>query len=102
MSAETENTQAVEVMQVVSLTTELPWTDIILVTSEKSVSDFPTVNLDKLWSLVSSTSLAHYSKDKSKVPVIDVTKAGFFKVLGKGFLPAQPVVVRAKFFSKKA
>lgn len=61
---------------------------------------FPTVNY-KLWSLVSSSSLAHYSKDKSKVPVIDVTKA-CFKVLGKGFLPAQPVVVRAKFFSKKA
>ncbi|MCL4129777.1 UNVERIFIED_CONTAM: hypothetical protein GTU68_018395 [Idotea baltica] len=34
----------------------------------------PTVNLDKLWSLV----------------------------LGKGFLPTLPVVVRAKFFSKKA
>lgn len=63
---------------------------------------FPTVNLDKLWSLVSPGSLAHYSKNKSNVPVIDVTKAGFFKVLGKGFLPAQPVVVRAKFFSKKA
>ena len=27
---------------------------------------------------------------------------GFFKVLGKGFLPSQPVVVRAKFFSQKA
>lgn len=63
---------------------------------------FPTVNLDKLWSLVSGNALAHYAKDKSKVPVIDVTKAGYFKVLGKGFLPAQPVVVRAKFFSKKA
>ncbi len=36
------------------------------------------------------------------MPVIDVTKAGFFKVLGKGFLPAQPVVVKAKFFSKIA
>jgi large subunit ribosomal protein L27Ae len=63
---------------------------------------FPTVNLDKLWSLVSSSSLSHYASNKDKVPVIDVTKAGYFKVLGKGFLPAQPVVVRAKFFSKKA
>jgi large subunit ribosomal protein L27Ae len=34
--------------------------------------------------------------------VIDVTKAGFFKVLGKGFLPSQPVVVKAKFVSKIA
>jgi hypothetical protein len=32
--------------------------------------------------------------------VIDVTKYGLFKVLGKGQLPAQPLVVKAKFFSK--
>jgi large subunit ribosomal protein L27Ae len=34
--------------------------------------------------------------------VIDVTKAGYFKVLGKGRLPNQAVVVKAKFFSKTA
>lgn len=27
---------------------------------------------------------------------------GFFKVLGKGRLPKQPVIVKAKFFSKTA
>ncbi len=37
-----------------------------------------------------------------KAAVIDVTKAGYFKVLGKGRLPNQPVVVKAKFFSKTA
>ncbi len=37
-----------------------------------------------------------------KAPVIDVTKAGFNKVLGKGRLPNQPVVVKAKEFSKTA
>ena len=62
----------------------------------------PSVNLDKLWSLVQSSTLDHYSKNKDRIPVIDVTKAGYFKVLGKRFLPSQPVVVRAKFFSKKA
>jgi large subunit ribosomal protein L27Ae len=31
-----------------------------------------------------------------------VTKYGIHKVLGKGQLPAQPVVVKAKFFSKLA
>ena len=62
----------------------------------------PSVNVDKLWSLVQSSTLSHYAKNKDRVPVIDVTKAGYFKVLGKGFLPAQPVVVKAKFFSKKA
>ena len=40
------------------------------------------------------------AKDKSAAPVIDVTKHGIFKVLGKGQLPGQPVVVKAKFFSK--
>jgi len=27
---------------------------------------------------------------------------GFFKVLGKGSLPDQPVIVKARFFSKQA
>lgn len=27
---------------------------------------------------------------------------GYYKVLGKGRLPNQPVIVKAKFFSKKA
>ncbi len=27
---------------------------------------------------------------------------GFFKVLGNGVLPKQPVIIKAKFFSKKA
>ena len=42
------------------------------------------------------------AKDKASAPVIDVTKYGMFKVLGKGQLPEQPVVVKAKFFSKLA
>ncbi len=42
------------------------------------------------------------AKDKTSVPVIDVTKAGFFKVLGKGRLPNQPLIVKAKWFSKTA
>lgn len=41
-------------------------------------------------------------KDKSQALVIDVTKYGIFKVLGKGELPPVPVVVRAKFVSKLA
>lgn len=42
-------------------------------------------------------------KDKTDVaPVIDVTKMGYFKVLGRGRLPKQPVIVKAKFFSKTA
>ena len=62
----------------------------------------PTLNLDKLWSIVQSNTYDFYNKNRDNVPVIDVTKAGYFKVLGKGFLPSLPVVVRAKFFSRKA
>eukprot|EP00178_Gracilaria_changii_P005089 TRINITY_DN1822_c0_g2_i1.p1 TRINITY_DN1822_c0_g2~~TRINITY_DN1822_c0_g2_i1.p1 ORF type:complete len:148 (-),score=13.40 TRINITY_DN1822_c0_g2_i1:16-459(-) len=63
---------------------------------------FPTINLDKVWTLVTENSRQVFSNNKERIPVIDVTKAGFFKVLGKGFLPSQPVVIKAKFFSKIA
>ena len=65
----------------------------------------PTVNVDRLWTLVSDRLRAQYANadaNKYKVPVIDVSKFGFYKVLGNGPLPAQPVIVKAKFFSKKA
>ena len=40
---------------------------------------------------------------KDKVPLIDVTQHGFFKVLGKGHLPEnKPFVVKAKLISKTA
>ena len=42
---------------------------------------------------------AKNTKDKSLT--IDVTKYGYYKVLGKGKLPI-PVLVKAKFFSKEA
>ena len=42
------------------------------------------------------------AQDTKQALVIDVTKHGIFKVLGKGQLPPQPVLVRAKFVSKLA
>jgi len=62
----------------------------------------PIVNIDKLWTLVSEQNRKNYEDKKDKVPVIDVTRSGFSKVLGKGELPNQPVIVKAKFFSRKA
>jgi len=65
----------------------------------------PTVNVDRLWTLVSEQTRKQYENAdaaKDKVPVIDVTRHGYFKVLGNGPLPKQPVIVKAKFFSKKA
>jgi len=62
----------------------------------------PTINIDKLWTLIPE-NIRLENKDKTDVaPVLDVTQAGFFKVLGKGTLPKQPIIVKAKFFSKDA
>ena len=61
----------------------------------------PTVNVDKVWSLVTEQTREAYKKS-DKVPVIDCVKAGIFKVLGKGHMPSQPVIVRARYFSKLA
>ena len=62
----------------------------------------PSINLDKLWTLVSEQTRVKYEKETKKAPVIDCTRAGFFKVLGKGALPKQPVIVKARFFSRIA
>lgn len=64
----------------------------------------PAVNVEKLWSLVSDQTRESYAEaaKTGKLPVIDVTKAGYFKVLGRGVMPSQPVIVKAKFFSQEA
>ncbi|CAM6002648.1 unnamed protein product [Sphagnum balticum] len=69
---------------------------------QRNRSFAPSINLDKLWTLVTDESRLLHAANKDRVPVIDVTKSGYFKVLGKGFLPSQPLVVKAKFFSKIA
>merc|ERR1712147_326762 len=62
----------------------------------------PGINLDKLWSLVSEQTRTKYAGQTAKAPVIDCSRAGYFKVLGKGALPKQPVIVKARFFSRIA
>ncbi|CAJ0961424.1 unnamed protein product, partial [Mesorhabditis belari] len=61
----------------------------------------PTVNVDKLWSLVPEGA-REQAAGPAKAPVIDCVQAGFYKVLGKGLLPKQPLIVKAKFFSHSA
>nr|AAW47434.1 ribosomal protein L27a [Pectinaria gouldii] len=61
----------------------------------------PTINVDKLWTLVSE-KVRDDAKNNQKVPVINCLNGGVYKVLGKGLLPKQPVIVKAKFFSKQA
>ncbi len=63
----------------------------------------PSVNLDKLWSMIGLEQRKEYAKKTDgTVPMIDVAEFGYFKVLGKGKLPLQPIAVKAKLFSKQA
>ncbi|XP_059607691.1 large ribosomal subunit protein uL15 [Phlebotomus argentipes] len=66
----------------------------------------PTLNLDKLWTLVSEKvredCAKEATKENPKVPVVDLVKFGYYKLLGRGHLPKQPIIVKAKFFSAKA
>ncbi|XP_055340001.1 60S ribosomal protein L27a-like [Paramacrobiotus metropolitanus] len=63
----------------------------------------PTLNVDRIWTLLSDQAKqkAHERQD-GKAPVIDLTRAGYHKVLGKGNIPKIPVIVKAKFFSRLA
>ncbi|MEJ1285957.1 hypothetical protein NN561_016958 [Cricetulus griseus] len=70
---------------------------------KRNQSFCPTANLDKLWTLVSEQTRVNAAKDKTgAAPIIDVVLSGYYKVLGKGKLPEQPVTVKAKFFSRRA
>ncbi len=64
----------------------------------------PVINLDKIWTLVGEDVRAKFAnaKPSDELPVIDCNAAGFFKVLGRGELPNQPMIVKAKYFSKLA
>ena len=62
----------------------------------------PTINISKLWSLVSEETRKNATKDPKKAVVIDAVKSGYFKVLGKGKLPDIPLVVKAKLFTSTA
>ncbi|KAK7890956.1 hypothetical protein WMY93_022919 [Mugilogobius chulae] len=48
------------------------------------------------------TNCGLYQKPEGPAPIIDAVRAGYYKVLGKGKLPKQPVIVKAKFFSRRA
>eukprot|EP00933_Yihiella_yeosuensis_P068511 TRINITY_DN741_c0_g1_i7.p1 TRINITY_DN741_c0_g1~~TRINITY_DN741_c0_g1_i7.p1 ORF type:complete len:173 (+),score=33.94 TRINITY_DN741_c0_g1_i7:77-520(+) len=62
----------------------------------------PIINVERLWSLVPEETRLKYKAEKSKAIVIDVMKAGYMKVCGKGKLPEQPVIVKARYFTKEA
>ena len=66
----------------------------------KNRSYCPMLNLDMLWAQLPAGTLE--SVPAGKAPVIDLTAFGYFKCGGKGRLPKQPIVVKAKMFTKMA
>lgn len=61
------------------------------------------MNLDRLWALLTQRTQEKYTAaEQAVVPVVNVVRSGYFKVLGKGVLPKQPLIVKAKFFSRRA
>jgi len=57
----------------------------------------PTVNIDRLWSLIPEAE-----QKGEGAPILYLSKAGYYKVLGKGALPQKPIIVKARFFTRKA
>mmetsp|Transcript_59637 Transcript_59637/g.53709 ORF Transcript_59637/g.53709 Transcript_59637/m.53709 type:complete len:150 (+) Transcript_59637:101-550(+) len=64
----------------------------------------PAINVNEIWRLVPDKIRKEVLKpeNKDKAPLIDIVEAGYAKVIGKGRIPQKPIVVRARFFSKKA
>ncbi|CAL6355484.1 unnamed protein product [Bathycoccus prasinos] len=62
----------------------------------------PVINLDKVWTLIGEEKREACAKDTSKAPCIDLTEFGIFKLLGKGQLPNQPIVIKCRYVSKLA
>eukprot|EP01083_Nonionella_stella_P002271 6528_1 len=60
------------------------------------------INISEIWRLVPDNIKKECLNSKDKAPLIDIVEAGYSKVIGKGRIPKQPVVIRARFFSKKA
>ncbi len=62
----------------------------------------PSINIDRLWSMIPKAIYDEVNAESKVAPVVDVTKLGYFKVLGKGKLPDKPLVVKARFVSSLA
>uniref|UniRef100_A0A8C5Z137 Large ribosomal subunit protein uL15 n=1 Tax=Marmota marmota marmota TaxID=9994 RepID=A0A8C5Z137_MARMA len=62
------------------------------------------INFDKyhLWESCEQTQVNAAKNKTGAAPIIDVVRSGYYKVLGKGKLPQQPVIVKVKFFRRRA
>jgi large subunit ribosomal protein L27Ae len=63
-----------------------------------------TINLDRIYSLFSADVREQLVAGKfgDKAPVLDLTSLGYNKLLGKGRLPDAPIIVQARFVSRRA
>ena len=59
----------------------------------------PTANVENVWPLALKSGISLEARADGKVPVLDLTRSGVYKCLGKGRLPKTPLIVKAKFFS---
>lgn len=56
-----------------------------------------------MWTFVSKQTWVNAAKNKSgAAPITDGVPSGYYKVLGKGKLPKQGVVLKVKSFSRRA
>merc|ERR1712080_489059 len=62
----------------------------------------PVVNVDKFATLIPAEQREGLSSSSTVVPVVDTLAAGFGKVLAKGRLPEYPVIVKARYVSRRA
>ncbi|KAJ2635770.1 60S ribosomal protein L28 [Coemansia sp. RSA 1286] len=62
----------------------------------------PTINVDKIWTLVDAESRAKALENKELAPVVDLVKNGYAKVLGNGRIPKRPIIVKARYVSSIA
>jgi ribosomal protein L15 len=62
----------------------------------------PAINVSEIWRLVPESVKNQVLGQKEKAPVVDVLQHGYAKVIGKGRVPQQPIIVKARSFSHRA
>lgn len=62
------------------------------------------INVDEIWGkcLGEGKYKQYKSGSTPKAPVVDLTNMGIMKVLGNGHLPKIPIIVKARFFTRRA
>ncbi|KAK4046090.1 hypothetical protein ACM66B_003883 [Microbotryomycetes sp. NB124-2] len=62
----------------------------------------PVINVETLATLIPEEQRKGLTASSTTVPVVDTLAAGYGKVLAKGRLPEFPIIVKARFVSRRA